>query len=92
MRLRKLVVFIGVAAFMLPAPVAAFKGDSQKVASAEAKSDTNKEVCKRITQSGTRIKKRVCMTQFAWDQLARQSEEMGRDIVNKGQRGNIPEY
>ena len=90
-RLTKTIGFIAAAAFLLPAPVAALQGDSQKAAAAEPSADANNDVCKRITQSGTRIKKRICMRQSAWDQLARQSEEMGRDMVNKGQRGNLPE-
>ena len=46
--------------------------------------DEDKVVCKRFAVTGTRVKKRVCRTQAAWDEIARQSREDAQGIHDAG--------
>ena len=46
-------------------------------------SDGTEKVCKRTEQTGTRFKKKVCMTQAEWDNLAAQSQRASSEAQRR---------
>ncbi|GAA6153931.1 hypothetical protein [Pseudoteredinibacter isoporae] len=46
---------------------------------AEAAEKANKKICKKYRPTGTRIAKKTCMTQAAWDELKRRAQEAARN-------------
>ncbi|MBB6521344.1 hypothetical protein [Pseudoteredinibacter isoporae] len=46
---------------------------------AEAAEKANKKICKKYRPTGTRIAKKTCMTQGAWDELKRRAQEAARN-------------
>ncbi len=45
--------------------------------------DRNKEVCKRIAEMGSRLKKRICRPQWEWDALEEEARELTRDETGR---------
>ncbi len=43
-------------------------------------------VCKRIIQTGTHFRKKVCLKRARWDRIAKESQETVRRLGDVGQR------
>jgi hypothetical protein len=66
--------------------LAAGKTDQEKVEQATAPlvdddtADANKVVCKRVRQTGSHFRSRVCMKKLSWQRLREQDQAALRDI------------
>ena len=55
----------------------------QEASTQDKVTKSERRVCKRITQTGTHFKKRVCFTQARWDRIATESQETVRRIADE---------
>jgi len=59
--------------------IAALATSPVHAADDEAKAEkANKKICKKYRPTGTRIAKKTCMSQKAWDELKRRAQEAAR--------------
>jgi hypothetical protein len=55
---------------------------------ASVQTDPNELVCKRIAETGSRVKKvKVCKTRAEWDAIAEDAKSTAKDINRKGSAG-----
>ncbi len=50
------------------------------VTASAAELDPNEEVCRRVTQTGTRFNARVCKTRAEWEREAIEARDVTRDM------------
>ena len=93
MSLRPLAAALSAALLVSPIATPAFafqKGDATTQEKEDL--DPNKRICKRVKKTGSNVPSRLCMSRKAWDELAVQSEQAARDIVQRAnqipQEGN----
>ncbi len=74
-----------------PAPAASSGATAEQVATAESKAAIeDPRVCKRETQIGTKISKRVCKKQSEWDAIEGAGSQMTAEIQRRATQAGNP--